>query len=237
MVTEKQIEQLSAKLSQENVSKREGAGGKELSYVEGHYAIRTANEIFGFDGWDGRQLELRLIGQCEVNGKIHIAYSCTYAIDALGTRKEDTGYGDGTDKNPLKAHELAMKEAVTDARKRCLMMFGDQFGLALYDKKQEHVEKPGKAPEPKQEKEQFINAVEAFNLYSMAHDRYGFPTLDKEVMNDLKGVLGVDQSSKITAEGWIWLTEWAERVHKGLDDIPILWTDRVKVALSNGANS
>jgi hypothetical protein len=33
-------------------------------------------------------------------------------------------------------HESAIKEAESDARKRALMQFGDQFGLSLYDKEQ-----------------------------------------------------------------------------------------------------
>ena len=49
------------------------------------------------------------------------------------------GYGSGFGKNPGEAHEGAVKEAETDAMKRALMTFGYQFGLALYDKAQEHV--------------------------------------------------------------------------------------------------
>ena len=31
-----------------------------LSYVEAHYAIRRANDIFGFDGWTRETVENRL---------------------------------------------------------------------------------------------------------------------------------------------------------------------------------
>jgi recombination DNA repair RAD52 pathway protein len=48
--------------------------------------------------------------------------------------KEDVGYGDGFGKNYGEATELAAKEAVSDAMKRCLRMFGDPFGLVLYEK-------------------------------------------------------------------------------------------------------
>jgi hypothetical protein len=37
------------------------------------------------------------------------------------------------------AHESAIKEAETDAKKRALMTFGNQFGLALYDRAQTNV--------------------------------------------------------------------------------------------------
>jgi recombination DNA repair RAD52 pathway protein len=53
----------------------------------------------------------------------------------------DYGYGDGSDKFKIgKAHELAVKEAVTDGIKRCAKNLGMSMGLALYDKTQENVE-------------------------------------------------------------------------------------------------
>ena len=45
-------------------------------------------------------------------------------------------------------HESAIKEAESDARKRALMQFGDQFGLSLYDKEQNWAkQKPQKQTE------------------------------------------------------------------------------------------
>jgi len=59
------------------------------------------------------------------------------------TVREGTGYGSGMGKPEAigDAVEGAIKEAETDAMKRALMTFGNPFGLALYDKTQEHVEK------------------------------------------------------------------------------------------------
>lgn len=47
---------------------------------------------------------------------------------------EDVGFGDAVEytKSELTPHELAAKEAVSDAVKRCLKNMGDQFGLGLY---------------------------------------------------------------------------------------------------------
>jgi len=228
VITDKQVEQLSAKLLPEHVSQREGAAGRKLSYIEGHHAIREANRIFGFDGWSGRRLGLRLIGEFVSDGKTNVAYECHYAVDALGVTREDTGYGDGTDRNALKAHELAVKEAVTDARKRCLMMFGDQFGLALYDKAQTHVEKPGKDnPKPTSIK------PTAIDRYEMLHVTCGFPPF-LECGNVLKELVGKNPGDKLAAADWEWLIGWAERYLSGLEDVPAAWTDRVTKALSNG---
>lgn len=49
------------------------------------------------------------------------------------------GAGHGIDADLGLAHESAVKEAETDAMKRCLMTFGNPFGLALYDKTQANV--------------------------------------------------------------------------------------------------
>ena len=47
----KQVQALRRKLDQRQVRTRE-ANGRELSYIEGWYAISEANRIFGFDGWN-----------------------------------------------------------------------------------------------------------------------------------------------------------------------------------------
>ena len=36
------------------------ANGRELSYIEGWYAISEANRIFGFDGWNRETVEIPL---------------------------------------------------------------------------------------------------------------------------------------------------------------------------------
>lgn len=51
-----------------------------------------------------------------------------------GTSHEDVGYGTG--ENPRRGLAIgnAKKEAVSDARKRALRLFGDALGNCLYDK-------------------------------------------------------------------------------------------------------
>ena len=51
----KQVQVLRRQLDRRHVRTRE-ANGREISYVEGWYAISEANRIFGFDGWNGRLL-------------------------------------------------------------------------------------------------------------------------------------------------------------------------------------
>ena len=47
----KQLQALRRSLNSRHIRTRE-AHGRELSYIEGWYAISEANRIFGFDGWN-----------------------------------------------------------------------------------------------------------------------------------------------------------------------------------------
>ena len=49
----KQLQALRRNLSSRHIRTRE-VNGRELSYIEGWYAISEANRIFGFDGWSRR---------------------------------------------------------------------------------------------------------------------------------------------------------------------------------------
>ena len=127
-------------LKREHVSQRIGAGNFTLSYVEGHYVIRKANEIFGFDGWSRETVRMRLVSE-QYKGERHgVTYFAMVRIRVGDIVREGCGTGHGIDRSLGQAHEGALKEAETDAMKRALMTFGDQFGLALYDKEQKHVD-------------------------------------------------------------------------------------------------
>ena len=69
-----------------------------------------------------------------------VSYVASIRINVNGIKREGVGAGHGIDVDPGQAHESAIKEAATDAMKRALMTFGNQFGLALYDKEQRNVE-------------------------------------------------------------------------------------------------
>lgn len=158
MFTDAQKKDLLAPLNKANVKTRKQAG-RDLSYIEGWKAIEEANRIFGFDGWTRETTEIKCVSEKEREiGQSKLAgYGVSYiarvrivvfAGDSLVTR-EGIGAGHGIDRDLGQAHESAIKEAETDAMKRALMTFGYQFGLALYDKEQEHVTDDSK-PEPRQ---------------------------------------------------------------------------------------
>jgi DNA repair and recombination protein RAD52 len=135
--------ELNKPLDRSNVSDRQQAGRK-LSYIEGWHAIAEANRIFGHDGWH-RESELTQLGEPYTNAKgnwvVNYMGKCRITIsnEGIGVLREGCGFGSGIDADLGRAHESAIKEAETDATKRALMTFGWPFGLALYDKTQEHV--------------------------------------------------------------------------------------------------
>jgi DNA repair and recombination protein RAD52 len=139
---------LTAPLDAEHVKEREQAG-RTFSYLEGWKVIEEANRIFGFDGWTRQTVEMKCVAERERKiGKekrdgFGVSYIAKVQIVVLAgvtqITREGIGAGHGIDSDLGLAHESAIKEAETDAMKRALMTFGNQFGLALYDKEQTNV--------------------------------------------------------------------------------------------------
>lgn len=145
MLTDEQKEQLSQPLDPSLVKQREGAWNPKtrkkdlLSYIEGHTVKRHANEIFGFDGWSYHLESLTMVYAAdrldrdsgEVKGR-KVGYTAEVSVKVGDVVREDVGFGSGFGPDDGDATEGAIKEAVTDALKRALASFGDQFGLGLY---------------------------------------------------------------------------------------------------------
>lgn len=152
-------EKLDAKIPRSAISSRSAGGGVQLDYLTGYYVIARLNEVLGQGNWEYTVEDLTKVFEGEVNGKFATSYIAKVGLTAKlkpnipaepdnyvarlnnAAYFSDYGYGDGTDKtNPGKAHELAVKEAITDGVKRCAKNLGMSLGLALYDKTQENVE-------------------------------------------------------------------------------------------------
>ena len=172
MFTNEQNSELKSKLNPRHILTRE-QGGVQLSYLAAHHVIRRANEIFGFEGWTRETLDLAQLGSFETKvGRQKrdgwcVFYRAKVRVIVDGVVREGCGYGEGTFTHLGQAHESAMKEAETDAMKRALMTFGDQFGLALYDKEKAHVEDPRQAERRKaaeQWSDNFIKSLEGLTF-------------------------------------------------------------------------
>ena len=131
-------QKLSEPLDPGLVSKRKGRGNRSFAYVEGRTAIDQANRIFGFGGWGHEvvgEVALREIENVDPKtGEVTRirAYSATVRVTVPGApSRTDVGFHTVAEENG-EGHETACKGAVTDAMKRALRTFGDQFGNALY---------------------------------------------------------------------------------------------------------
>ena len=112
------------------------AHGRELSYLEGWYAISEANRIFGFDGWSRETLESRCVLARENRGTFLAIYIArvrvSVQVGGATVIREGHGTGEGRGTSPGEVHDIALKAAETDATKRALATFGKPFGLELY---------------------------------------------------------------------------------------------------------
>lgn len=136
--TDDQIALLNAPLDKSKVATRKQAG-MNLSYIEGWHAIAEANRIFGFDAWNRETISMQEVRCDEVGDKWRVAFIAKVRVTVGDVIRDGTGYGSGISKDLGDAYESAVKEAETDAMKRAFMMFGNPFGLALYDKTQANV--------------------------------------------------------------------------------------------------
>lgn len=157
-----QVYALLEPLNRKHVKSRSGGGNRQLSYIEGWHAIAEANRIFGFGGWTSETLQMECV--C-MEGTI--SYIAKVRVTVEGISREGWGAGHGRGGSVGDKHESAVKEAETDARKRALMTFGNQFGLALYDKEQANVEDgstakpaPVKSEPPAEYKREAVVAVD-----------------------------------------------------------------------------
>ncbi|OHE17324.1 MAG: DNA repair protein Rad52 [Sulfurimonas sp. RIFOXYD2_FULL_37_8] len=140
MFNDKQTQVLSYELDSSRIKSR-SKGNINLSYLEAFDVLETANRIFGYGNWSYSITSLEEVSQeTNSNQNIIIAYRAVVnvTVNDLSHNKhisrEDVGFGSGIAKTLADAHEGAAKEAVTDAIKRAMRSFGNQFGNSLYDK-------------------------------------------------------------------------------------------------------
>jgi DNA repair and recombination protein RAD52 len=135
-----QIARLQAPLDQSRVKGRT-QGGRSVAYIEGYDCINIANDIFDFDGWttdlvDGPNLtQIGTDGGYVCHANVKVSVRCD---DGSWVHRTEVGCctpatAKGTAPS-ADAVDTAMKGAVTDALKRALRLFGNQFGNSLYDK-------------------------------------------------------------------------------------------------------
>ena len=140
MFNDKQMKALQSELSADRIKVRDKANIK-LSYLEGFDIIDTANNIFGYGNWAYTISSLEQVSQeVNANQNVVVCYKAIVKVDVYDIdhntmiSRQDVGFGTGVARSLADAHENSAKEAVTDALKRSLRSFGNQFGNSLYDK-------------------------------------------------------------------------------------------------------
>ena len=153
MFVDKQLQVLKYDIEPSRIKSR-NKGNINLSYLEGFDLIETANKIFGHGNWSYTITSLDQVSQeTNSNQNTVICYKAVvmvtvYSLDhTKHISKEDVGFGTGIAKMLADAHEGGAKEAVTDAIKRAMRSFGNQFGNSLYNKSRSHQTKPLQAPQ------------------------------------------------------------------------------------------
>lgn len=222
------IEQVEAeagkKIPRDEVSQREGGGGKKLSYLEAQYVIQRMNTVFGVCGWDSETVEMKEV--TAPNGKPSYISKVRLTVivkteDGGYMKSVKEGYGFGSDKSSLNPHEMAIKEAESDAFKRAARQFGMSLGLALYSKDQENVEEaPPKTTENNQKPvaTPTVNNRETVNKKITAISRVviakKLKTLD-ELKAEIKTKYGVDQATALSDNFALELLSNLERMAEG----------------------
>ena len=178
------------------ISERSARDGRLLHYIEGWAAINQANRIFGYDGWGAEVVgeacyrRMSLIDPATDSPLAVGMYTAAVRVTVRGCPPRcDAGCGFVADDTP-EAHEAAYKGAVTDALKRALRHFGDQFGNGLYDRR---------------------NVIDAASpAVAPASSPQKLEEMRRKVL-DLSERLGVEE---VGARSWV-----EQRYHKPLDEL------------------
>src|SRR5262245_29854799 len=111
----KQVKALRRNLNSRHVRTR-AVNGRELSYIEGWYAISEANRIFGFDAWSRETVETRCVLARENRGVAFLAVyvakvRITVQADSTTIIREGHGSGEGRGTSAGEVHDIALKAA------------------------------------------------------------------------------------------------------------------------------
>lgn len=190
--TAAQTKQLLAAINPRRVMK----DGKKNNHLPQQDVLAHLTRIFGFGAFDYEMLSLDLIFEQPntKNGSNSNRFDCCYKATMRLTvrnpsgevvcRFEDGSTGDSQNQTRADAHDLAMKSAISLAKKRCAIALGDQFGLSLYNKGQTSALVGDTLVKPTEPAPENIPDVQA-NVpepKSMGHDEIDRPAHDDEAV-------------------------------------------------------
>ncbi|WP_416565113.1 Rad52/Rad22 family DNA repair protein [Nocardia testacea] len=144
-----QVNQLLAPVAESRVL-RDGKGNNHLPQQD---VLAHLIRIFGFGGYDYEMIECSLVfesprprtpqherepwkARYDVSYKAFMRLTVRDPEGNVVCKFEDGSTGDSSNQTRADAHDLAMKSAISLAKKRCAIALGDQFGLSLYNRGQ-----------------------------------------------------------------------------------------------------
>ena len=136
MINKAQHEQLIKGINPTRIAKRQGGGGKSLSYLESWDVKAHLIRIFGFGGWSWNVLKAELaFEEQNERGNWNVGYKVIgrLYIHSLECDYSEAAVGSASLSQRGEAHDMAVKTAESDALKRAAINLGDQFGLSLYN--------------------------------------------------------------------------------------------------------
>ena len=136
MINKAQQEQLIKGINPTRIAKRQGGGGKSLSYLESWDVKAHLLRIFGFGGWNWTVLKAELaFEEQNERGNWNVGYKVIgrLYIHSLECDYTEAAVGSASLSQRGEAHDMAIKTAESDAIKRAAINLGDQFGLSLYN--------------------------------------------------------------------------------------------------------
>lgn len=160
-LTEKQRTVLAMALNPDRVASRAGDRGKSLSYLEAWDVKAHLIRVFGYTGFDAELIEYRREFEREYvridyegtgsnktekgrtqmvevvfSARVALTVKCEHGVPIATYIEAAAGQANVTQANASRgdAYDNALKQAESDALKRCAINLGTQFGLSLYDK-------------------------------------------------------------------------------------------------------
>ena len=130
----KQLQALRHPLDGRQIRTRE-AHGRELSYIEGWFAISEANRIFGFDAWSRETIETRCVLSRENRGTFLAVYIAkvriTVQVAGATIIREGHGSGEGRGTSPVTCTILLSKPQRLTPANALLPRLADRLALSF----------------------------------------------------------------------------------------------------------
>ena len=128
------LKRLRQSLDPELVSERTTEDGDLVRYIEGWRVIEQANTVFGHDRWGAELVGEVTYRPIPSSGRARSTtglYTATVRVTVDGCLPHDDVGSSALSEQTPQGHAVAHKAAVTDALKRALRHYGDQFGNRL----------------------------------------------------------------------------------------------------------